>query len=97
MLIKVQEFCSATEEYSDRFTHIVNDDWRLNMFQDINGTIITRENVENAMHNKLGIMNVSVRWAPTLIPFPKLTRVIMSLKNLTLFENDSADLYEDLI
>ena len=50
---------------------------------------ISRERVENILHNELGKSKVSVRWVPRLLtPDQKLTRLVMSEANLARFEVD---------
>ena len=50
---------------------------------------ISRERVENILHNELGISKVSARWVPWLLtPDQKLTRLVTSEANLARFEAD---------
>lgn len=50
---------------------------------------------ENILHNELGMLKVSARWAPRLLtPDQKHTRLVMSQENLTRLEADPAGFLE---
>ena len=50
---------------------------------------ISRERVENILHNELGMSKVSARWVLRLLtPDQKLTRLVISKANLARFEAD---------
>eukprot|EP00106_Octopus_bimaculoides_P022919 XP_014790361.1 PREDICTED: histone-lysine N-methyltransferase SETMAR-like [Octopus bimaculoides] len=63
------------------------DSRRLNANQIANAVGISRERVENILHNELGMSKGSARWVLRLLtPDQKHTRLVMSQANLTLFE-----------
>ena len=68
---------------------MVMKDRRLTISHLANVISISRERVENILHNELGMPKVSARWVPRLLtPDQKLTRLVMSEANLARFEAD---------
>ena len=68
---------------------MVMNDRRLTISHLANVISISRERVENILHNELGMSKVSARWVPRLLtPDQKLTRLVMSEANLARFEVD---------
>ena len=68
---------------------MVMNDRRLTISHLANVISISRERVENILHNELGMSKVSARWVPRLLTSDqKLTRLVMSEANLARFEAD---------
>ena len=68
---------------------MVMNDRRLTISHLANVISISRERVENILHNELGMAKVSTRWVSRLLtPDQKLTRLVMSEANLARFEAD---------
>ena len=68
---------------------MVINDRRLTISDLANVISISRERVENILHNELGISKVSAQWVPWLLtPDQKLTTLVMSKANLVRFEAD---------
>ena len=68
---------------------MVMNDRRLTISHLANVISISRERVENILHNELGMSKVSARWVPRLLtPDQKLTRLVMSEANLARFAAD---------
>ena len=82
---------SATnQENIDYVHHMVMDDRRLTVNQIADAVAISREPVENILHQELDMSKVSARWMPHLLtPAQKHTRLVMSEPNLALFETYS--------
>ena len=81
----------TTQENIDPVHHMVMDDRRLTVNQIADAVAISRERVENILHQELGISKVSTRWVPRLLMLAqKHTRLVMSQANLALFETTSA-------
>ena len=82
-------FTATTQENIDRIYQMVMNDRRLTISHLANVISISRERVENILHNELGMSKVSARWVPRLLtPDQKLTRLVMSKANLARFEAD---------
>ena len=80
---------ATTQENIDCIHQMVINDRRLTISHLANVISISRERVENILHNKLGMSKVLARWVPWLLtPDQKLTRLIMSEANLARFEAD---------
>ena len=67
---------ATTQENIDRVYHMVMDDRRLTVNQIANAVGISRERVENILHNELGMSKVSASWVPRL-----LTSFLGQIKN----------------
>ena len=68
---------------------MVINDRRLTISHLANIISISQEQVENILHNKLGMSKVLAQWVPWLFtPDQKLTRFVMSEANLARFEAD---------
>ncbi|XP_029634602.1 uncharacterized protein LOC115210258 [Octopus sinensis] len=86
---------ATTQENIDRVHHMVMNDRRLNVNQIANAIGISRERVENILHNELSTPKVSIRWVPRhLTPDQKYTRQVISQANLALFEANPAGFLE---
>uniref|UniRef100_A0A3Q0T381 Mos1 transposase HTH domain-containing protein n=1 Tax=Amphilophus citrinellus TaxID=61819 RepID=A0A3Q0T381_AMPCI len=86
---------ATTRENIDRVHHMVMDDSRLTVNQIANAVGISRERVENILHNELGMSKISARWVPRLLtPDQKHTRLVTSQANLALFEANPDDFLE---
>ncbi|XP_030588657.1 histone-lysine N-methyltransferase SETMAR-like [Archocentrus centrarchus] len=86
---------ATTRENIDRVHHMVMDDSRLTVNQIANAVGISRERVENILHNELGMSKISARWVPRLLtPDQKRTRLVTSQANLALFEANPDDFLE---
>ena len=79
---------ATTQENIDRVHHMVMDDKRLykkNCLiynQTANAVGISREQVENILHNELGMSKVSTEWVSWLLmPDQKHTRLVMLQAN----------------
>ena len=73
----------------DRIHQMVMNNRRLTISHLANVISISRERVENILHNELGMSKVSARWVPRLLtPDQKLTRLVMSEANLARSEAD---------
>lgn len=57
---------STTKENVDRVHYIVRDEWRLTVNQITNGIKVSRESVENIMHNELSMTKASAQWMSRL-------------------------------
>ena len=80
---------ATTQENIDRIHQMVINDRRLTISHSANVISISREQVENILHNKLGMSKASARWVPRLLtPDQKLTRLVMSETNLARLEAD---------
>ena len=80
---------ATTQENIDRIHQMVMNDRRLTISHLANVISISRERVENILHNKLGMSKVSARWVPRILtPDQKFTRPVMSEANLARFEAD---------
>ena len=80
---------ATTQENIDRIHQMVMNDRRLTISHLANVISISRERVENILHNKLGMSKVLAQWVPRLLtPDQKLTRLVMSKANLARFEAD---------
>ena len=80
---------ATTQENIDRIHQMVMNDRPLTISHLANVISISRERVENILHNKLGMSKVSAQWVPWLLtPDQKLTRLVMSEANLARFEAD---------
>ena len=80
---------ATTQEHIDRIHQMVMKDRRLTISHLANVISISRERVENILHNELGMSKVSARWVPRLLtPDQKLTKLVMSETNLARFEAD---------
>ena len=80
---------ATTQENIDRIHQMVMNDRQLIISHLANVISISRERVENILHNELGMSKVSARWVPRLLtPDQKLTRLVMSEANLARFEAD---------
>ena len=89
---------ATTQENVDHVHHMVMDDRRITVNQVASSVGISRERVENILHNELGMSKVSARWVPRLLtPDQKHTRLAMSQANLALFEADPASFLERFI
>ena len=78
---------ATTQENIGRIHQMVMNDRRLTICHLANVMSISRERVENILHNELSMSKVSARWVPRLlIPDQKLTRLVMSEANLARFE-----------
>ena len=65
---------ATTQKNIDRIHQMVMNDRRLTISHLANVISISRERVENILHNELGMSKVSARWVPQLsIPDQKLT------------------------
>ena len=87
---------AITQENIDRVTtlwdHMVMDNRRLAVNQIANAVGISRERLENILHNKLGMSKVSARWVPRLLtPYQKYTRLVRSQANLALLKQMQGD------
>ena len=79
----------TTQENIDRIHQMVMNDRRLTISHLANVISISRERVENILHNERGMSKVSARWVLRLLtPDQKLTRLVMSEANLARFEAD---------
>ena len=68
---------------------MVMNDRRLAISHSANVISISRERVENILHNELGMAKVSAQWVSRLVtPDQKLIRLVMSEANLARFEAD---------
>ena len=80
---------ATTQENIDRIHQMVMNDRRLTISHLANVISMSCKQVENILHNKLGMSKVSARWVPQLLtPDQKLTRLVMSEANLSRFEAD---------
>ena len=80
---------ATTQENIDHIHQMVINDIRLTISHLANVISISRERVENILHNELGMSKVSARWVPRLLtPDQKLTRLVMSEANLARFKAD---------
>ena len=80
---------ATTKENINRIHHMAMDDRRLTVNQIADAVAISRERVDNVLHQELGMSKVSARWVPRLLtPAQKHNRLIMSEANLTLFETN---------
>ena len=81
---------AITQENIDRIHQMVMNDRRLTISHLANVISISREPVENILHNELGMSKVLAQWVLRLLtPDQKLTRLVMSEANLARFEADS--------
>ena len=77
---------ATTEENISHVHRIVMGDRRVTVNQIATSVGISRERVENILHNELGMSKVSARWVPRLLtPDQKLTRLTLSQENLAIF------------
>ena len=80
---------ATTQENIDCIHEMVMKGRQLTISLLANVISISRERVENILHNELGMSKVSVRWVSRLFtPDQKLTRLVMSEANLARFEAD---------
>ena len=80
---------ATTQENIDRIHQMVMNDRRLTISHLANVISISRERVENILHNEPGMSKVSARWVPRILtPDQKLIRLVMSEANLARFEAD---------
>ena len=78
---------ATTQGNIDRVHHMVMDDRCLTINQIVDAVVISRERVENILHQELGMSKVSARWVPRLLtPAQKHTRLVMLQANLALFD-----------
>ena len=86
---------ATTHKNIDRIHHMVMANRRLTVHQIVYDVAISRERVENILHNELGTSKVSALWVPQVwTPDQKHTRLVMSQANLALFEADPATFLE---
>ena len=84
---------ATTEENIAHVHRVVMDDSRSAVNQIANTFGISRERVENVLHNELGMLKVSARWVPGLLtPDQKLTRLTLLQANMAIFEAGQASL-----
>ena len=82
-------FTATTQENIDRIHQMVMNDRRLTINHLANVIGISRERVENILHNELGMSKVLTRWVPRILtPDQKLTRLVTSEAILTRFDPD---------
>ena len=82
---------ATTEENISHVHRIVMGDRRVTVNEIATSVGISRERVENILHNELGMSKVSARWVPRLLtPDQKLTRLTLSQENIAIFEADQA-------
>ena len=80
---------ATTPKNIDHIHQMVMNDRRLTISHLASVISISRERVENILHNELGMSKVLARWVPRLLtPDQKLTRLVMSEANLARFEAD---------
>ena len=86
---------ATTQENINRVHHMVMDDRRLTVNQIADAVAISRERVENILHQELDMSKVSAGWVPRLLtPAQKHTRLVMSPANLAFFETNSDSFLE---
>ena len=83
-----QPTTATTEENVAHVHRVVMGDRHLTLNQIANTAGISREQIENILHNPLGMAKVSTKWVPQLsTPDQRLT---LSQSNLGIFEADQA-------
>ncbi|XP_014785808.1 uncharacterized protein LOC106880407 [Octopus bimaculoides] len=88
----------SPQENIDRFHHILKYDGQLTFYRIAYTIIISRDIVENILHNELGMTKASASWVPHLLTLDqKRIKLIISRENLTLFEADPADFLERFV
>uniref|UniRef100_A0A3Q0QTS4 Histone-lysine N-methyltransferase SETMAR n=1 Tax=Amphilophus citrinellus TaxID=61819 RepID=A0A3Q0QTS4_AMPCI len=89
---------ATTQENIDRVHHMVTDDRHLTVNKIANAVGISHEQVENILHNKLGLSKVCTLWVPRLLTSDqKRTRLVMLQANLALFEENPASFLENFL
>ena len=74
---------TTTQKNIDRVYHMVMDDRHLTVNQIADAVAISRERIENILHQELGISKMSTQWVPRLLtPAQKHTSLVMSHANL---------------
>ena len=74
---------ATLQENIDRIHQMVMNKGRLTISDLTNVISISREQVENILHNELGMSKISPRWVPwVLTPDQKLTKLVMREANL---------------
>ena len=89
---------ATTQQNIDRIHKMVMDDRHLSVNYIANVMSISRERLENILHEELGVWKVLTQWVPRLLtPDQKLARPIMSEANLAAFEVDPDGFVEGLL
>ena len=82
-------FAVTTQENIDRIHQMLTNNRRLTISHLANVISISRERLDNILHNELDMSKVSARWVSRLLtPNQKLTRLVMLEANLATFEAD---------
>ena len=91
----VRTSCHSHHPRKHRLCSPHGDGWQTFVNQIANAVSISRERVQNILHNELGMLKVSARWVPRLLtPDQNHTRLVMSQANLAFFEADPANFLE---